>query len=910
MEFDFSKVTLKPTTQQKLEDYQKEIQNRIQIQQISDSTTSTEPSIKKEGSKTAIKAKVEKVNSKEVHKIDLSKNSFNPGITVPLYRRSIGLQQKEPVFVPWKAMDRHAFICGSTGSGKTVFLKSLLEQAAMYEIPSLVFDPGGDLGYLALRTPLLQGESDLAKVTPIIAEKVFTSESKERGDQLVKDLVEQDGIKKNGGIHKGYIDQLESKTCVRIISPRSIKHGIPISIPPFNQDSLQILENETEGEYDDRLDEIVTTLFSSLHISGSRADRTGTVLKLLMKEICGDLGTKPLDSLLDHWANVEKKVPNVLRLSLAEFLKKDDKVEFQRSLTSFLLGIGAGWLRGCKLDFDLLFQKVEGKTPINVLYVGHLSLEEQQYVLARVSSELDKWMRTGTTSQDKLKALFAIDELGGSGGKESFFPPAAKPVSKPPLMRLVRQARKYGCGLVFATQNVKDIDYRGLGNISNWFVGQLKNAREHNYIGDGMGSSMTDGSQLDKREITHLLPTLKQGMFINVGADGMAQTLQAGFIGSLHLRPSQEFYEAWLSNFIEDSKKAAFDYLNGKKSAENMHYAGFGYYENALLEFLQDENIKQANHYKAWEYIISHSLEHEKKFTEWLWNARDKMSDAKVLEFCKIEIQTEEGKAEVNKIKALSLITSDQTVESNKEEIPTFHKDPLWKKFVSFLLNWKLPKEEIEQWKIKTDTETVRLETNVLKQEKPVETPFTRKRELRKFFSEHIENLDKEFLAELFQKSTKQPNEKLVRQNLKAEELLKELATSSKELVFDLGLRKACHEYINSLSPDGFEFFIADLMKQFGWKAQLTRASGDDGVDVLCENDDGVRCAVQCKRYSKKVGVSAVRDLEGAKKMYDCQEAILATSDSFTQSSKDTAKKLKITLIDGDLLAFHAIPFL
>ena len=101
-------------------------------------------------------------------------------------------------------------------------------------------------------------------------------------------------------------------------------------------------------------------------------------------------------------------------------------------------------------------------------------------------------------------------------------------------------------------------------------------------------------------------------MFVNVGADGKAQTFQAGFIGSLHLRPSQEFYEAWLSNFVEGSKKAAFDFVNGKKSAENMHYAGFEYYENALLEFLQDENIKQANHYKAWEYIISHSLEHEK----------------------------------------------------------------------------------------------------------------------------------------------------------------------------------------------------------------------------------------------------------------------------------------------------------
>ena len=206
-------------------------------------------------------------------------------------------------------------------------------------------------------------------------------------------------------------------------------------------------------------------------------------------------------------------------------------------------------------------KKVEGKTPINVLYVDHLSAEEQQYVLTRVSSELDKWMRTGTTSQDKLKALFAIDELGGSGGKEAF-PPAAKPVSKPLSCDLYDRQGNMGANL-FYTQNVKDIDYRGLGNISNWFVGQLKNAREHNYIGDGMGSSMTDGSQLD--EITHLLPTLKQGMFINVGADGIAQTLQAGFIGSLHLRPSQNFTKlGWLISW-KVRKRLPLIFLNGKK---------------------------------------------------------------------------------------------------------------------------------------------------------------------------------------------------------------------------------------------------------------------------------------------------------------------------------------------------------
>ena len=384
-----------------------------------------------------------------------------------------------------------------------MLLKSLLEQSiAIHQIPSIVFDPGGDLGYLSLRCPWLDKGSDLERNAKELTDEVFvTKKDGPRIKQFVEDIAKQDKIRRDGGISKNYVQQLNNKTFVRILSPRSNKQGISTAVPPFNQDSLKILESESDNEYDDRLDEIITTLLVSLNIGGKLAERMSTVLKVLMKEIGGNLGANPLDKLLDEWSQVEKRIPNIRRVPLSDF-KKDDKVEFQRALINYLEGTGAGWLRGCNLDFDNILQEVEGKTPINVLYVGHLNLDEQQYVLARVSSELDKWMRNSATPQDKLKVLFAIDELGGSGGKESFFPPAAKPVSKPPLMRLVRQARKYGCGLVFATQNVKDIDYRGLGNISNWFVGQLKNAREHRYIGDGMGSSLVEGSQLDKENFS------------------------------------------------------------------------------------------------------------------------------------------------------------------------------------------------------------------------------------------------------------------------------------------------------------------------------------------------------------------------------------------------------------------------
>jgi restriction system protein len=146
--------------------------------------------------------------------------------------------------------------------------------------------------------------------------------------------------------------------------------------------------------------------------------------------------------------------------------------------------------------------------------------------------------------------------------------------------------------------------------------------------------------------------------------------------------------------------------------------------------------------------------------------------------------------------------------------------------------------------------------------------------------------------------------------NVSVESLLARLVTGSVELINDLQLKRACHEYMSSLSPEGFEFFVADLMRSMGWQAQLTRQSADDGVDVLCVNEEGLRCAVQCKRYSKKVSVEMVRELEGAKVLFNCDEAILATTDTFTANAYDTADKLNIKLLNGDLIAFHAAPLL
>jgi len=80
-------------------------------------------------------------------------------------------------------------------------------------------------------------------------------------------------------------------------------------------------------------------------------------------------------------------------------------------------------------------------------------------------------MRTqsGTTS---LRAILYMDEIFG------YFPPVANPPSKRPLLTLLKQGRAFGLGVVLATQNPVDLDYKGLSNTGTWFIGRLQTERD------------------------------------------------------------------------------------------------------------------------------------------------------------------------------------------------------------------------------------------------------------------------------------------------------------------------------------------------------------------------------------------------------------------------------------------------
>ncbi|MDE7321521.1 MAG: restriction endonuclease [Lachnospiraceae bacterium] len=99
-----------------------------------------------------------------------------------------------------------------------------------------------------------------------------------------------------------------------------------------------------------------------------------------------------------------------------------------------------------------------------------------------------------------------------------------------------------------------------------------------------------------------------------------------------------------------------------------------------------------------------------------------------------------------------------------------------------------------------------------------------------------------------------------------------------------------------------FEYYCADLLADNGFvDVQVTRSSGDYGIDILAEKD-GVTYAIQCKRYTGLVGVKAVQEAYAGRDYYDRMVGAVLTNQYFTKPAVQAARKLKILLWDRDYL--------
>ena len=131
----------------------------------------------------------------------------------------------------------------------------------------------------------------------------------------------------------------------------------------------------------------------------------------------------------------------------------------------------SAWLEGEALDVGQMLHSPEGKPRLAIFSIAHLNDAERMFFVTLLLSQTLGWVRaqSGTTS---LRAILYMDEIFG------YFPPVANPPSKQPLLTLLKQARAFGLGVVLATQNPVDLDYKGLANTGTWFIGRLQTERD------------------------------------------------------------------------------------------------------------------------------------------------------------------------------------------------------------------------------------------------------------------------------------------------------------------------------------------------------------------------------------------------------------------------------------------------
>jgi restriction system protein len=106
---------------------------------------------------------------------------------------------------------------------------------------------------------------------------------------------------------------------------------------------------------------------------------------------------------------------------------------------------------------------------------------------------------------------------------------------------------------------------------------------------------------------------------------------------------------------------------------------------------------------------------------------------------------------------------------------------------------------------------------------------------------------------------------------------------------------------INLMTGEEFEDYVAELLRHVGWHVTHTARTGDFGVDLIATSGH-IRKAVQCKRFSQPVGVSAVQEVVAGAIHHGCTSSMVVTNTTFTRAARDLAYTHNCELVGSDQL--------
>ncbi len=420
-----------------------------------------------------------------------------------------------------KDLTTHAVCVGMTGSGKTGLCVGLLEEAALDGIPALVIDPKGDLGNLLLTFPEFRAEDFLPWVNGDEAARKNLSREEYAAQQAE--------LWKNGlaewNQDADRVRRLKAAAEFTIYTPGS-NAGVPVSI----LSSFAAPPADVVSDGDLMRERVATTATSLLTLMGIDADPIQSREHILVSTILDRVWRQGRDLDLGGLIHMLQSPPvdRIGVLELESFYPAKERFELAMQVNNLLAAPGFSvWLDGPDLDVGQLLYTPQGKPRVAIMHIAHLSEAERMFFVSLLLNQVIGWMRAqpGTTS---LRALLYMDEVFG------FMPPSAEPPSKRPLLTLLKQARAYGLGVVLATQNPVDLDYKGLSNTGTWLLGRLQTERDKLRVLDGLEGA-AGGAAFDRQEMDRTLSGLDKRVFL---------------MHNVHEREPALFHTRWVMSYL------------------------------------------------------------------------------------------------------------------------------------------------------------------------------------------------------------------------------------------------------------------------------------------------------------------------------------------------------------------------
>lgn len=395
-------------------------------------------------------------------------SNLSLGATRPLHT-ALGGVTATPWALPAQHLVTHGVVLGMTGSGKTGLLVVMVEEALSAGIPVLMIDVKGDLANVGLAFPSHEPEQFAPWIDPLSlrdrsldAQSRALAEARREGlarwsisdDSLARFLPSVDlrvltpGSTAGESVH--ILSSLERRSPRWDTDPTAARNALSAAI------SLVLRLVDRDPDPASSREHVLLSLLAESRLRPPLHEDESP-----MSDLCALSTLVPMI--------VEPPFATVGAMELDDFLSAAQRKELAASINALLASpTFLAWRTGASLSPEAWLTPRDHRTPATVLSVAHLDDEQRALVLGLVLEELLEYVRAQSGTSE-LRALIVFDEVYG------FLPPhPANPPTRRPLIALLKQARAFGVGVLVATQNPMDLDYRALSNAGLWCVGRLQ----------------------------------------------------------------------------------------------------------------------------------------------------------------------------------------------------------------------------------------------------------------------------------------------------------------------------------------------------------------------------------------------------------------------------------------------------